>query len=100
LTQKHHAHHERSGKPDSERERRLLLFDESLLVSELSDDDFFIGGDELPCLWMVEGTIDIVLVQQRLAINDLVVFEFASIESLLYFQGKSASATHPRIVFC
>jgi hypothetical protein len=44
LTQKHRAHHDRSGKPGSERGRRLLLFGESLLVSGLSDDYFFIGG--------------------------------------------------------
>jgi len=37
----------RSGKPDSERKRRLLLIGENLLVSGLSDDDFFIAGDEL-----------------------------------------------------
>ena len=62
-----------------------LLFGESLFVSGLSDDDFFIGGGlgclfadsrrELLTSWWFRG----------LVLMEPVVFEFASIECLLFF---------------
>jgi hypothetical protein len=68
-----------------------LLFGESLLVSGLSDDDFFISGERGALFADSRRGLLISCWFGGLLLMDPVVFEFASIESLVFFCVKMRS---------